>query len=159
MDKRFILKNQNWILPTCDSFPLIVSHFCIGVNSVLITKIPHTYLLFSIWSWCIHRIKIYNWIIHCHLFEMKVLLVTTQSKKIWQSHSSLTWWSVEGIGYLVLNFISNQRQCLNGLQHGFLCYFDSILLSTLEYTDVEKQTSRVKVSHSLAFWHCLRLNL
>ena len=26
MDKRFILKNQNWILPTCDSFPLIVSY-------------------------------------------------------------------------------------------------------------------------------------
>ena len=25
MDKWFILKNQNWILPTCDSFPLIVS--------------------------------------------------------------------------------------------------------------------------------------
>ena len=27
MDKWFImLKNQNWILPTCNSFPLIVSH-------------------------------------------------------------------------------------------------------------------------------------
>ena len=25
MNKWFILKNQNWILPTCDSFPLIVS--------------------------------------------------------------------------------------------------------------------------------------
>ena len=28
MDKRFILKNENWILPTCDSLPLIVSHIC-----------------------------------------------------------------------------------------------------------------------------------
>ena len=26
MDKWFILKNQNWILPTSDSFPLIMSH-------------------------------------------------------------------------------------------------------------------------------------
>ena len=26
MDKWFILKNQNWILSTCDSFPLIMSH-------------------------------------------------------------------------------------------------------------------------------------
>ena len=26
MDKWSILKNQNWILPTCDSFPLIMSH-------------------------------------------------------------------------------------------------------------------------------------
>ena len=29
MDKWFILKDQNWILSTCDSFPLIVSHICI----------------------------------------------------------------------------------------------------------------------------------
>ena len=29
MDKWFILKNQNWKLQTCDSFPLIVSHLCI----------------------------------------------------------------------------------------------------------------------------------
>ena len=27
MDKWFILKKQNWKLPTCDSFPLIVSQF------------------------------------------------------------------------------------------------------------------------------------
>ena len=26
MDKWLMLKTQNWILPTCDSFPLIVSH-------------------------------------------------------------------------------------------------------------------------------------
>ena len=25
----FLLNNQNWILPTCDSFPLIVSHLCL----------------------------------------------------------------------------------------------------------------------------------
>ena len=29
MDKWFILKNQNWILLTCDSFPLKVSHMLI----------------------------------------------------------------------------------------------------------------------------------
>ena len=28
-----LLKNQNWILPTCDSFPLIMSQFLTGVRS------------------------------------------------------------------------------------------------------------------------------
>ena len=33
---------------------------------------------------------------------MKVLLVTTQSGKVWKSHSSLTWWSVEGTVIMVM---------------------------------------------------------
>ena len=32
MDKWFILKNRNWILPTCDSFPLIVSQLELTVG-------------------------------------------------------------------------------------------------------------------------------
>ena len=30
MDKWLMLKTQNWILPTCDSFPLIMSHIYIA---------------------------------------------------------------------------------------------------------------------------------
>ena len=33
-----------------------------GVSSALITKTPHTYLLFKIWSWGMHEIKTYIWI-------------------------------------------------------------------------------------------------
>ena len=41
LDKRFILKNQNWKLPTCDSFPLIVSH---------ISLLAFQFLLYVMWS-------------------------------------------------------------------------------------------------------------
>ena len=40
MDKRFILKNQNWILPTCDSFLLIVSQLCIWGQMSLLSQKP-----------------------------------------------------------------------------------------------------------------------
>ena len=36
MDKWFILKNQNWILPTCDSFLLIVSHISTKLQHVVV---------------------------------------------------------------------------------------------------------------------------
>ena len=35
IDKWFILKNQNWKLSTCDSFPLIVSHLRKFINAII----------------------------------------------------------------------------------------------------------------------------
>ena len=35
----FLLKNQNWILPTCDSFPLNVSHTSTIIDSLVTKKL------------------------------------------------------------------------------------------------------------------------
>ena len=38
MDKWFILNNQNWILLTCDSFPLTMSHIIIFITALIFHK-------------------------------------------------------------------------------------------------------------------------
>ena len=75
MDKWLILKTQNWILPTCDSFPLIVSHICTG-------KLAHI-------KWESEKFRTCQGLNHRPLIAYNVLLYVTCYSKRYLSCSHL----------------------------------------------------------------------
>ena len=80
-----MLKTQNWILPTCDSFPLIMSHICRCVSSsfhlvfffenFLVLKFQ-LFLLFSAYFWHFTLIsRCFSSIFACDLSRLCIWMV------------------------------------------------------------------------------------